>query len=108
MCVAAVLPSRLWSGKTVDQHRADRAQVVRETLLAAGIDAPDLDRMAASVTMPDGSPRFVWTDVRPDHDTYIKIILGSVAERLRWRAQYEAAKTAASPPGGVSTVAQPP
>jgi len=27
--------------------------------------------MAASVTMPDGSPRFVWTDTRPDHDTYV-------------------------------------
>jgi hypothetical protein len=42
-----VLPSRLWSGKTVAQHKADRAQVVRDTLLSAGIDAPELDRMAA-------------------------------------------------------------
>ena len=50
----------------------------------------------------------MWTDTRPDHDTYVKIILDSVAERLHWRAQYEAAKTAASPRGGVSTVAQPP
>jgi hypothetical protein len=60
-----VLPSRLWFGKTVDQHKADRAQVVRETLLSAGMDAPDLDLMAASVTMPDGSPQFVWTESGP-------------------------------------------
>ena len=100
-----VLPSRLWSGKTVDQHKADRAEVVRQTLLTAGMDNLDLDRMAASVTLPDGSPRFAWTDVRPDHDTYVSIVLDSIGERQRWRAQYEAAKTTAA---GVSTVAQPP
>ena len=43
-----VLPSRLWSGKTVDQHKADRAEVVRQTLLSAGMDDLDLDRMAAT------------------------------------------------------------
>lgn len=101
-----VLPSRLWSGKTVDQHKADRAQVVRETLLSAGMDELDLDRMASTVTLPDGSPRFVWTDVRPDHDTYVTVVLNSIGERQRWRSQYQAAKTAAA--AGVSTVAQPP
>ena len=99
-----VLPSRLWSGKTVDQHKADRAEVVRQTLLTAGMDDLDLDRMAATVTLLDGSPRFVWTDVRPDHETYVTIVLQSIGERQRWRAQYEAAKNAAR----VSTVAQPP
>ena len=106
-----VLPSRLWSGKTVDQHKADRAEVVRETLLSAGIDAPDLDRMAASVTLPDGTPRFVWTDTRPDHDTYVAVVLNSIGERQRWRAQYEHAKATAAALAGVaevSTVAQPP
>ena len=38
-----------------------------------------------SVTLPDGSPRFVWTDVRPDHDTYVKVVLDSIGERQRWR-----------------------
>ena len=107
-----VLPSRLWSGKTVDQHKADRAEVVRETLLSAGMDDLDLDRMAATVTLPDGSPRFVWTDVRPDHDTYVKVILDSIIERQRSRTQYDAAKTAAAglagPVDSASTVAQPP
>jgi hypothetical protein len=64
------------------------------------------------VTLPDGSPRFVWTDTRPDHDTYIKVILNSVAERQRWRAQYEHAKAVAAAAvravDSVSTVGQPP
>ncbi len=61
-----VLVSRQWSGKTLGEHRADRATVVREALLAAGIVAPEVERMAATVTLPDGTPRFVWTDSRPD------------------------------------------
>jgi hypothetical protein len=106
------LNSQKWSGKTIAQHKADRATAVRETLLSAGIDTPELDRMAASVTLPDGSPRFVWTDTRPDHDTYVKVILRSVAERQRWRTEYNAAKTVAAAAAGpvdcVSTVEQPP
>ena len=103
-----VLPSRLWSGKTVDQTKADRAEVVRQTLLSAGIEDLDLDRMAATVSLPDGTPRFAWTDMRPDHDTYVRIVLDSIGERQRWRAQYEHAKTFARSAPGVSTVAQPP
>ena len=107
-----MLNSQKWSGKTIAQQKADRATVVRETLLSAGIDAPELDRMAAAVTLPDGSPRFVWTDTRPDHDTYVKVVLQSVAERQRWRTQYEHAKTVAAAAAGavhsVSTVGQPP
>jgi hypothetical protein len=68
--------------------------------------------MAASVTLPDGTPRFVWTDTRPDHDTYVTVVLNSIGERQRWRAQFEHAKTiaAAALAGAaeVSTVAQPP
>ncbi len=52
--------------------------------------------MAATVTLPDGSPRFVWTDVRPDHDTYVTVILHSIGERQRWRAQYEPPRPAAA------------
>jgi hypothetical protein len=104
-----VLPSRKWSGKTVAQHKADRTEVVRQTLLSAGMDDLDLDRLAASVTLPDGSPRFIWTDTRPDNDTYIKVVLHSVAERQRWRAKYDAAKaTVAGAVDSVSTIAQPP
>jgi hypothetical protein len=107
-----VLSSRKWSGKTIAEHKADRAEVVRQTLLSAGIDAPELDRMAATVTLSDGSSRFIWTDTRPDHDSYVRVILQSITERLRWRAQYEAAKAAAASGAGVvdsvSTIGQPP
>jgi hypothetical protein len=76
------------------------------------MDDLDLDRLAATVTLPDGSPRFIWTDTRPDHDTYVKVILQSVAERQRWRAGYEAAKSAAAAMtrtvDSVSTIDQPP
>ena len=91
-----VLPSRLWSGKTVDQHKADRAEVVRQTLLSAGMDDLDLDRMAASVTLADGSPA-VRLDRRAARPRHLRpIILDSIGERQRWRTQYEHAKTLAA------------
>jgi hypothetical protein len=87
-----VLVSRDWSGKTLSQHKADRATVVREALLSAGIVAPEVERMAADVLSADGMPRFIWTDDTPDPSTYAQVILASIAERQRWRAQYEQAK----------------
>ena len=51
--------------------------------------APDVERMAADVLSPDGLPRFVWTDDQPDPTTYTLMLLRAVAERQRWRAQYE-------------------
>ena len=89
-----VLVSRDWSGKTLGQHRADRATVVREALLSAGVVAPETERMAADVTMADGSPRYVWTDAKPDPRIYVRVLLAAVAERQRWLAQYRHAKTA--------------
>ena len=44
------------------EHRADRATVVREVLAEAGIEAPEIDRMAADMLAEDGLPRFVWDD----------------------------------------------
>ncbi|WP_210414757.1 replication initiator [Microlunatus elymi] len=87
-----VLVSRQWSGKTLKEHRADRATVVREALLNSGIVAPEIERLAASVRLPDGRPRFVWSDSKVDHAGYVWTILQSVNERARWREQYEAAK----------------
>jgi Replication initiator protein, pSAM2 len=90
-----VLVSHDWSGKTLAKHRADRATVVREALDAAGMLTADVERMATGVLSPDGLPRFVWTDDKPDPTTYILTLLRAVAERQRWRAQYDQAKTAA-------------
>src|SRR5215210_3730744 len=89
-----VLVSRDWSGKTLAKHRADRASVVREALDAAGMLTPDVERMAADVLSPDGLPRFVWTEDKPDPTTYTLMLLRAVAERQRWRAQYDQAKAA--------------
>src|SRR5829696_4296977 len=90
-----VLVSRDWTGKTLKDHRADRATVVREALDAAGIVTPEVERMAAGVLSPDGLPRFIWTDEQPDTTTYTLTLLRAVAERQKWRAQYAAAKEAA-------------
>ncbi|WP_210414771.1 replication initiator [Microlunatus elymi] len=98
-----VLVSRQWSGKTLQEHRADRATVVREALLNAGILAPEIERLAASITLPDGRPRFVWSDSKVDHAGYVWTILQSVNERARWREQYEAAKQR-EPVDGVSAI----
>lgn len=64
--------------------------------------------MAADVTGPDGNPRFVWTDLRPDPASYSRIVLDSIAERQRWRAQYEAAKQRAAPVDSRSATGPPP
>jgi hypothetical protein len=49
--------SRAWSGKTLSQHKADRAAVVREVLGAAGVEAPATDRLSTDVLALDGLPR---------------------------------------------------
>ena len=79
---------------------------------ATGVPQEDRSATSGSADRRDTVRHKVATDVRPDHDTYVKVILNSISERQRWRAQYEAAKTASAglvgPVDGVSTVAQPP
>jgi hypothetical protein len=103
-----ILVSRQWSGKTLAEHKADRATVVRQALLASGITAPEIERMAATVTLPDGTPRFVWTDTSFDPHSYVRVVLHSIAERLRWCTQYEAAKAAAGAVDNYSATDEPP
>jgi hypothetical protein len=95
-----VLVSRKWSGKTLSEHRADRAEVVRQTLTAAGIDAPETHRCAADVLADDGHPRFVWQDAQVDRRRYADVMLAAVAQRRAGRAQYEHAQqvTGTGPP----------
>lgn len=89
--------SREWTGKTLTEHAADRAEIVRQTLEAAGItDTPDRDRCSATTPGPDGQPRFVWSKVaHHDQDalTYHQAIAAAISERTAWREQYEHAKT---------------
>ncbi|MBA2558385.1 MAG: replication initiation protein, partial [Propionibacteriales bacterium] len=103
-----VLVSRKWTGKTLADHQADRATVVREALAAAGIDMHDADRYSATRQDDHGAPRFVWAPIDPgreDPATYRHAILLAVEQRRRWRTEYEAAKarlgglSATGPPG---------
>jgi hypothetical protein len=84
--------SRAWSGKTLSEHRADRATVVRQVLEAAGITPPDADRMAADTLAEDGLPRFMWADIPVVDRDYVRVVMASVREAHRWRAEYEHAK----------------
>jgi hypothetical protein len=90
-----VLVSRKWSGKTLTQHRADRADVVRQVLQAAGVAAPEADRLSVDVLHEDGQPRFIWDDLPVTGADYTEVLVASVMERRRWRTQYETAKQAA-------------
>ena len=97
-----VLVSRKWTGKTLKDHKADRATVVRQVLEAAGAEVPETGRMSVEVLREDGTPRFVWKYWDPLQSSapiYRQIITRSIAEHLRWKKQYESAKQRASPTG---------
>ncbi|GLZ38526.1 replication initiator [Actinokineospora sp. NBRC 105648] len=93
-----VLVSRKWSGKTLAEHKADRAAFVTETLAAVGIVKPAPDTSA-----------LVWRKLAPgdrnapprDH-----LVMRAISERVTWRAEYERALLAAhGPPGGLDVSA---
>jgi Replication initiator protein, pSAM2 len=86
-----VLVSRKWSNKTLDDHRAERGEFVRQLLESAGIqpgygpqDGPYLWERPAAAD-PDIPPRAL-------------LLLHAVAERQRWKAEYSAAQLTANGP----------
>ena len=89
-----VLVSRKWSNKTLEDHRAERTEFVRQLLQQAGIhpaqgaeDGPYLWERPAP-TDPDIPPRPL-------------LLLHAIAERQRWKAEYTAAQLAfGEPPPG--------
>ncbi|TDC23208.1 replication initiation protein [Kribbella albertanoniae] len=91
-----VLVSRQWTGKTLAEHKADRAEVVRQTLAAAGVDMPDTDRYSASAHLENGQSRFIWEPVDRAKDTDLPtwhgVMTRGINERIRWRTDYEQAK----------------
>ena len=100
-----VLVSRKWTGKTLADHKADRATVVAEVLASAGIARPDIERYSATVEGPDGRPRYVWNPWRPGERTapvYRQVLTHAIQERMRWRTQFERAKQRAGTGGGCS------
>lgn len=106
-----VLVSRGWSGKTLADHKVDRASVVRQALEEAGIEVDSARRMAADVVASDGDARFLWSAVVSHGGTSSSILMETVIQRRLWREQYELAKTmtGADPPvEGRSATAQSP
>jgi Replication initiator protein, pSAM2 len=88
-----VLVSRKWSGKTLTDHKADRAAVVRAALEEAGIDPDDHDEL--SVVGSDG--RWCWELLgrnRIDAPTYAAAIAQVITTRQRWQREYQAARAA--------------
>jgi hypothetical protein len=91
-----VLVSRKWSNKTLDDHRTERGEFVRQLLEQAGIqpahgvdDGPYRWERPAP-TDPDVPPRPV-------------LLLHAITERQRWKAEYTAAQLAlGEPPGNCS------
>ncbi|WP_310961565.1 replication initiator [Nocardioides terrisoli] len=95
-----VLVSRDWTSKTLTDHKADRAAIVREVLAQAGIEVDDTDHCSACVVDRDGRQRFEWHPIDPaDLTSGMRraAILVSIQERQRRRSQYERAQRAGPP-----------
>lgn len=90
-----VLVSRKWSGKTVAEHKADRAAFVVATLAAVGIEKPTVD-----------TSRLMWRKVTPgdrNAPPRAHLLMRAISERTTWRAEYDRALLAASGPPGDGT-----
>ncbi|MET8875585.1 replication initiator [Nocardia sp. NPDC004604] len=90
-----VLVSRRWSGKTLPDHKADRADFVRQLLADVGIVKPDTSHL--KVTPVEPGDQF-----RPLRE---HLIMAAISQRTTWRAEYLKARMAADPPGTQQTSA---
>jgi hypothetical protein len=88
-----VLVSRKWTGKTLADHKADRATVVRAVLEEAGIDPDDHDEISIAGSGGQWSWEILGRAV--DAYTYAAAIGEAITTRQRWRREYETAKTRA-------------
>ena len=79
-----VLVSRRWSGKTLAEHKQDRAAFVREALEAAGMSKPEPDRT-----------RLRWGPVQagdPHVPSRTELLMQMISQRLKWQAEYAQAQ----------------
>ncbi|MGW0250811.1 replication initiator [Nocardia goodfellowii] len=83
-----VLNSRKWSGKTLPDHKADRAEFVRQLLAEVGIVKPDTSHLKVTPVEPGDKQRPL-----REH-----LIMGAIAKRSTWRAEYLRARMAAGEP----------
>jgi hypothetical protein len=86
-----VLVSRKWSNKNLDDHRADRAEFVRQLLNAVGIQ-PSHGGQDGPYRWERPAPNDLDIPPRPI------LLLRAVAERQRWKAEYTAAQLATNGP----------
>ncbi|MEV4310784.1 replication initiator [Actinocrispum sp. NPDC049592] len=89
-----VLVSRKWSGKTLVDHKADRRAFVTDMLAAVGIVKPVTD-----------TSRLIWRKVDPSDQNApprAHLLMHAIAERIRWRAEYDSALLAAAGPPELS------
>ncbi|MFJ1458065.1 replication initiator [Nocardia sp. N2S4-5] len=84
-----VLCSKRWTGKTLGDHKADRAAFVRGVLAAIGIDKP----------APDPN-RFTWSTIAPGTriPSRSRLLLAAIKERTAWRLEYDRALSAIADP----------
>ncbi|MFQ6398954.1 replication initiator [Nocardia sp. KC 131] len=84
-----VLPSEQWSGKTLPDYRADRAEFVRQLLARVGMVKADTSHLQVSPVEPG------------DHSVPPRehLIMAAISQRTKWRAEYTNALLAADPPG---------
>ncbi|MEU6829322.1 replication initiator [Nocardia beijingensis] len=84
-----VLCSQLWTGKTLEDHKADRIEFVRQLLAHVGITRPARD-----------PHRYTWNTITPGTriPSRAYLLMHAVAERLGWRAEYEKALLASQHP----------
>jgi len=86
-----VLVSRKWSNKTLEDHRAERGEFVRQLLQRAGIQPAH---------GPEDGP-YLWerpAPTDPDIPARPVLLLHAIAERQRWKAEYTAAQLATNDP----------
>jgi hypothetical protein len=86
------LVSRKWSGRTPTEHRTERRDHVLRVLGAVGIKPQQ--------ATPDDQPgRYTRQLINPrdeDHPDRLQQLMQAIAERRRWRRQYEQARDQAS------------
>jgi hypothetical protein len=89
-----VLVSRQWSGKTLTDHAADRADFVRQLLADIGIEKPKSD-----------PGKFTWELARPGDPNVpgrMAILMAEIAKRTQWRVEYDRALLVWNPPDDLS------
>ncbi|MGW6728132.1 replication initiator [Nocardia sp. NPDC055029] len=93
-----VLVSKLWTGKTLPDHKAERQEFVRQQLAAVGIEKPDTSHIRV-YPVPPGDP-----DAPPREH----LVMARVVTQQKWRIEYATARIALAeaPPGTQISVQQ--